>query len=235
MLITRPHARFALESALRQSGSLHEWAAGQPGARRLQGRGAAWLTSVGNDQWVVRHGYRGGAVAHVLDDRYARVGEARPARELAASEAVRARGVRTPRVVAFAQYVRGPFYRFDMVTDAVDESIDLAEASFGALRRDEGGRIAAWRAAGELLRATFDAGVVHADLNLKNVLIAGRAAAPEAWLLDLDRCAVRSALTPAERERMLDRFDRSRRKHERLHGPPLGDPELDAFNAALDG
>jgi Ser/Thr protein kinase RdoA (MazF antagonist) len=95
--------------------------------------------------------------------------------------------------------------------------------------------VGAWRAAGALLRQTFEGGVIHRDLNLMNVLIAGGSTAPAAYLLDLDQARVVERLDDAAKARMLARFHRSRRKLERHYGRGPGPDALAAFEEALGG
>lgn len=218
---------------IEQSGTLHGHAAAAPGAKALLGRGVSWAFEANDERWVVRHYRRGGAVARVLRDRYLQVGAIRPARELRASVEARARGVRTPEIVGYAVYGAGPFYRADLVTRWVPNSEDLASVTFGPDARSVARRTDAWAATGRLLRSAFDAGVIHPDLNLRNILIAAGDAGPEAWLVDLDRCRVTNSSSDAARHAMLERFHRSRRKLELRFRRPVDADSLAAFAEAL--
>jgi hypothetical protein len=117
----------------------------------------------------------------------------------------------------------------------VPDSADLAESVLGAGRLDAAGRTEAWHAAGRLLRDAFAAGIEHADLNLRNILVVRTAAGARALLLDLDRAAVRPrALERGTRDAMLRRLHRSRRKLEGALGRLTSDMELSAFEAGLN-
>lgn len=212
--------------------TLFDFAASRPGAERLDGRGPVHRVRFDGRDLVVRHYWRGGAVATWLRDRYLRLGTPRPIRELWTSHAVRARGIPTPEILALAVYPSGAFYRADLVTSYVPDSMDLAAALFGddALAGEE--RRAAWRAAGRLVRALHDGGVVHADLNVKNVLLRWSTHPPTAYVLDLDRCRVRHRVTERDRRRILDRFRRSVDKWARRSGRPVAPEEMRAFEAA---
>jgi 3-deoxy-D-manno-octulosonic acid kinase len=215
--------------------TLGDWAA-RRASREFTGRGAAWAVETPDGAWVVRHYRRGGAVARLLGDRYLRAGEPRPLRELRASTAARARGVATPEVVAAVVYAAGPFYRGDLATRYVPDSADLAEATLGPARADAAGRMAAWRAAGALLRTAFNAGVEHADLNLRNILVRrGADGETSALLLDLDRASVHPGpVGDGGRAAMLVRLHRSRQKLEAALGTSTSRDELAAFTAALE-
>src|SRR5690606_8774787 len=98
-----------------------------------------------------------------------------------------------------------------------------------------GARVAAWRAAGALLRRTWDAGLLHPDLNLGNILIAGDPEDPRAWLIDLDRARLSGDMSAGDRVAMQRRLNRSREKLEAQHGQAVGRVELIAFGEALHG
>jgi 3-deoxy-D-manno-octulosonic acid kinase len=234
-IVALPSLVAAAADAVATAGSLHAWAAGRPDARTLTGRGAAWAVELGGTACVVRHYRRGGTVARVLDDRYLRVGRTRPLREMVASARARERGVRTPEVLATVTYAAGLFYRADIATRFVPDSTDLAAATLGPARFHDDERLAAWTAAGALLRAAFAAGVLHRDLNLRNILVQRTDGELVAWLIDLDRAEVREdSLSDMRRSYMLDRLHRSRRKLEAQTGERAGAEELAAF-AALAG
>ncbi|MFO7892675.1 MAG: lipopolysaccharide kinase InaA family protein, partial [Longimicrobiales bacterium] len=80
---------------------------------------------------------------------------------------------------------------------------------------------AAMRATGRLFRRLHEGGVVHPDLNLKNVLIAGDVEAPDALVLDLDGATVTSRVGDGARLRMVARFWRSARKWRKATGVAL--------------
>lgn len=237
LIVALPSVMADVLSHVREHGTLYDAAAARPDAQAYTGRGAAWRMTTPHGDWLVRHYRRGGAIARVLHDEYLRAGEPRPLRELHASIVARARGVDTPEVVAAIAYLSGPLYRADLATRFVAGSRDLASVTF---EPDDDPRpadaAAAWHAAGRLLRVTFAAGIEHADLNLRNILIADAAGAPRALLLDLDRAVVHERpLTTAVRSGMLARLHRSRRKLEQAAGRPTGAAELAAFEAGLGG
>lgn len=249
-LDARPDARPALEAWLREHGTLAAAAAAHPDAETLTGRGRVHVVPAPVDEgrWVVRHYHRGGAVASLLGDRYFRLGTPRPFRELRVGRALEARGVPTPVHVGAAVYPSGLWYRGDLVTRYVPESRDLAAVLFpgrsldersgtgerparaaGAARR--GDPSSALRATGVLFRQLHEGGVVHPDLNLKNVLIRGTGDALEALALDLDRARLRDAVDGRARRRMISRFWRSARKWETFTGVALEPGVRAAFEA----
>jgi 3-deoxy-D-manno-octulosonic acid kinase len=223
-------------AAVAEAGTLYGWAGALPGAIALAGRSVAYRVDAAGDEWVVRHYWRGGAFGRLLEDRYPLGRRPRPFRELAVSHEARARGVPTPRVIAAVVYPGRGFYRGDLATAYVPDSQDLAKATFGDGRGASEDRVAAWRAAGALVRTAADRGLRHPDLNLRNVLLYGAAAEPLACVLDLDRARLTGgALRSVEREAMVARLHRSRRKLERIRGERVDDRSLWAFAEGLRG
>lgn len=230
--------RYAIEfvvDTIVGAGSLYEGAAARPEARAFDGRGTTWCIDAPGGTWAVRHCRRGGALAGLLVDRYVPFGEARPFRELHATVRARARSVAMPRVVAAVVHRRGPIYRGDVATELIPDALDLAGVVFGPERREPPARLAAWRAAGRLMREAAGAGIFHADMNLKNIVIAGPPMSPRAWLVDFDRGRVRRRPSGRDLVRMANRLRRSRRKFERLTGQSADAAEIEAFERALDG
>src|SRR5207253_8194505 len=123
-------------------------------------------------------------------------------RELEITAAASARGVPTPTVIAAAEYADGPLLRFDIVFDFVVNAKDLAALIFDHPESAT--------AAVPAIQSMLRAGLVHADLNLKNILIAG----DRALLIDLDKARLeegpnRSAAltTQARQMRSLRKFE----------------------------
>lgn len=235
-------AREWAEEALERFGTLAAWAESAPEARRLTGRGTVLVVDApapGPDaraRWVVRHYLRGGAVAALLRDRYLDIGTSRPERELEASSAARARGLPTPAVVAGASYAAGAMrYTADLVTELVPDSMDLARVLFEAEGgpADDGSAVPsrgdALRATGALLVRAATAGVRHADLNARNVVLRHGDDGVEAYLVDLDRGRIRDTPRPGDARAMRDRLARSLRKLGRGYGKPLGDEDWQAL------
>ncbi len=233
-LVVLPEAREWAEGAA-GTGTLHGYASHQPDARALHGRGLSYSVAGPNEmRYVVRHYHRGGAIAHVMHDRYLRATSTRPGRELLASDGARARGVRTPAVVAYAIYPAGIFYRADIVTVEVPRAHDLANELFQTERAAQH-RIDACVAAGRLLRDIADKGLLHPDANIKNVLIQSDSHGVRAWILDLDGARVVDKASTAQGARMIARFERSLVKWERKSGRALSPEERRVLFTAAKG
>lgn len=150
---------------------------------------------------ILKHGRRGGLLKGDLF-----FGLRRPLREFMLSDQARKKGVPTP-VVAAARVrsVLGLGYRGDLLVVEIPDAKDLGDLLRHppATARE---RNRAIRAAARAVRKAHDAGLLHADLNLKNVLVR----ADEAWVIDLDKSVLRAApLGQAERASNLLRLYRS--------------------------
>jgi hypothetical protein len=218
----------ALRGWIEAHGSLYGHAAQHAGRRELHGRAAAWAVPLDGGEAVVRHSWHGGLLAPLTRDLF--LPPTRAPHELALSETLRGRGVRTPEVLAYALYP-APLgtRRADVVTRHVPESQDLA----ALLRTLPIGRppMTPWvRATGALLHALAQAGVRHPDLNLKNVLVTPAGDGFDAWVLDLDVArldrAPSASRVHAIGEANLARLERSAEKWRAQRGLAGSDLEL---------
>lgn len=227
-VVAREWAATALVQALRGHGSLYAWAAAQPTRHELRGRGVAWavvlpagIDARASTAVVVRHTRHGGLLATVTGDLFPR--PTRAPRELATAVQLAAHGVPTPEVIGYAVHpIAGVLARSDMMTRRLPDGCDLPEAWRAA--QSSAARHAIIDAVATLLRALSACGARHADLNVKNVYIAGEGAAATAFVLDVDRVRfVRDGLVAA---RNFARFARSARKWNAERGLDFGDDAL---------
>jgi 3-deoxy-D-manno-octulosonic acid kinase len=168
------------------TGTLHEWAARQKSKQEMRGRGVIYaveLPTVPATPVVVRRNRHGGLL-HVLTGEYF----LRPTRaplELATSLRLAAAGIPTPELLAYAVYpVAGVFARSDVMTRRLPTGDDLPAAWKEGSKAQ---RNAMLKVIARLLTALAAAGAWHADLNLKNIYIAGSGTNLTAYLLDVDR------------------------------------------------
>jgi 3-deoxy-D-manno-octulosonic acid kinase len=225
-----PEVEAWVRRALADAGRLYE-AALAHAEFSLEGRARVPVVHTPRGRWVVRRYHRGGRVAGpLLRDRYLRVGRPRPLVEASASHETRRRGIATPRVMAGAVYPIGPFYRADLVTEFVANGGDLARALFHDAR-PPAERSEILRTVGALIARAAAAGIEHADLNAKNVLLDSTAGGATPLLLDLDRCRVLPPGMAGDPIPMLERLERSLRKHADRTGKPLGNAEWTSLRA----
>ena len=228
--MARPDVATAVRGALAATGSLHRWAARQPGHRTFEGRGEVYGVALGPVRAAVRHARHGGVLAPLLGDRF--LGQPRFHREAALARLLADGGLRTPAVLAGVRYGAWPFHRADIATELI-EGADLVSLFYGDRPPEGGARVAVLEAVGHLVRRLHDLGYVHPDLQLRNVVVTGsRTPSPVAWLIDLDTCRPMRGDAEAERARNLARFDRSWAKWNHKRGSRLTDRDRAVFSAA---
>lgn len=174
-------------SLLPQAGpGLHD-AAAWPGARRLEGRGGrggAMLVEGPFGTGILRHYRRGGLVGRWNEDAYLYLGEerVRSLREFELLVELARRGLPVPRPVFASWRRRGLWYRADLLTCQVRDSVTLAgRLSDNPARLD-------WTDLGAVLARFHREGACHADLNAHNILIDAQ---DRYWLIDFDRGQLR--------------------------------------------
>jgi len=205
--------------------TLHEYAARHPGARLLQGRGAAYAVPLpqGTFRVVIRHNRHGGRLARFTGDRF--LSPTRAPYELEISLALARIGVPTPEVVAYALYPPGGLLqRSDVCSREISGGRDLAQILTGA---SEAERAAAMAATAVLVGSLARAGARHHDLNAKNVLLA----ADRAYVLDVDRMTLGR---PAEAalDGNLSRLARSLRKWRDEFGARVTDRDISELESS---
>ena len=204
----------------------------------LAGRVALGELRAGGERFVVRRFGHGGLLRWFTRVRFS--DPERPFRELIVSNALQRSGVRTPQVVA-ARARRMPVWgwQLELITRRVEESLDLGEAlermRVGSLSASA--RSALFRATGALLRELHGMGLLHADLNPRNLLVEEESlleAQPELWVLDLDRSAFVERLSDRERRDNLRRLLRAVLRRESRGEPFLRLGDFARFFAGYD-
>jgi hypothetical protein len=177
--------------------TLYDYAAAILPLRSFAGRGPAYAITLGGIPVIIRHSRHGGLLAAVTGDRF--WGATRAPRELAISERLRAAGVATPQVLGYVTYPAGPgLRRADVITREVPNGRTLATILREGVAPDV--RRILSDATRALVRTLSDAGSVHPDLNLANVLIAPAGdGGLRAYALDVDRVIFRASREDATR------------------------------------
>lgn len=169
----------------------------------LRGRGRAIVVQSPVGLAVLRRFRRGGWMAPLLNDRYWRSGleQSRGFREFRLLSRLWELDFPVPQPLAASYEPAGLFYRAGLLTRFLPETRPLAEVADELAASD-------WKALAEVLRRFFHAGLVHPDLNARNLLIDSRG---QWFVLDLDRARLRDR--PVCGGRMIKRLARSLRKH----------------------
>lgn len=171
------------------------------------GRGKAYfLEGLDNKAWVLRHNRRGGLLAHINHDRFLWTGSwrARALAEIRLLADMRSAHLPVPAPVAGLACRQGLFYRGDVITERIDDSLPLAERLSSGTGMDTSG----WCALGQLIARFHRAGIHHADLNARNILIDKD---ERFYLIDFDK-ACRRTPSAGWCQANLARLQRSLRK-----------------------
>lgn len=231
IFIARDDLAESLQRLIRRWSSLYDWATAHPEAQAIRGRDTLYIVpGLDDDRWVVRRLTHGGLLAPLTGKRFLRLGLPRPFNELRVAERLRELGVPTPAVLAAVVYHLGPFYGGEVARRAVENATDLAGSLFDQ-SLDAGRRLEAMEAAGRLVGVMHRVGLVHPDLNLRNILIQWTGTKPTAHILDLEKCRF-AKLGPLRRRRMLARLRRSARRFEEGSGETIAVEEWKRFREA---
>lgn len=154
--------------------------------KRYQGRGVLKAVRLRDDETALIRSYRHGGLLRSLTREWFFTWPPRPFRELAITEELRRRGLRTVEVYAAGvQRVCGPIYRGCLVTRELRDSKDLWATLQDGLGPLQVGSIL--KATAQTVRAMHREGVYHSDLNLKNILIRSTSDGVEGYIIDFDR------------------------------------------------
>ncbi len=139
---------------------------------------------------VLKHYYRGGAIASLMKDRYLglSVVKTRSFKEWRLLNKLQQLGLPVPRAVAANVKKSWISYSADLITEEIKDSTTLAEI----LGETKIG-IAQWQKIGECISRFHQHDVYHADLNARNILLSGiPAKTGDVYLIDFDNSGFRS-------------------------------------------
>ena len=165
------------------------------------GRGSTLFLETEFGHAVLRQYLRGGWSARVSRDRYVFSGfeQSRPVKEYQVLEALSVAGLPVPEPLAAICVRDGRLYSGWLMTRRIMHSVPLADV-IGS-RRDTPDL---WRETGACIRRFHDFGLVHADLNARNILVAEDGI----HLIDFDQARFRPG-EPVNGEGNLNRLKRS--------------------------
>ncbi len=159
------------------------------GNRAGIGRARVIYFSFGDKSLVLKHYFRGGAVASLVKDRYLgfNVENSRAFKEWRLLNKMHHLGLPVPQAVA-AHVEKALFsYRADLITEEIKGSKTLAdiltENSIDAKQ---------WKKIGTCIKLFHQHNVYHADLNARNILVTD---AEEIYLIDFDNSYIRTGST----------------------------------------
>ncbi len=149
------------------------------------GRAQVVYFSQGERSFVLKHYYRGGAVASILKDRYPgfSVVKSRAFREFRLLKKMGEFGLPVP--IAVAAHVKKGLlsYRADLITEELKHVETLSDVLSNGVLSDEN-----WQKVGLCIKRFHQHDIYHADLNARNILLMGNM---EVYLIDFDNSYIR--------------------------------------------
>ena len=153
------------------------------------GRAPVVYFSQGEKSFVLKHYYRGGAVASILKDRYLgfSIIKSRAFREFRLLKKMNEFGLPVPIAVA-AHVDKGMLsYRADLITEELKQAETLSDVLSNSVLGDEN-----WQKIGRCIKRFHQHDIYHADLNARNILLVGTfSEAGEIYLIDFDNSYIR--------------------------------------------
>jgi hypothetical protein len=203
-------------------------------AHYLKGRTPHPVVPFGDGMRMVLRQYSHGGLLRAITGNLYFFG-ARSFRELALTEEIRSCGIPTiPTIGAIHHQIFLPFYQAYFLSLEVPLAVDLIQylCEIGTHPSPENISLKrkTIRSVGLLIRQFHQTGFFHADLQLKNILVAG----DQLLLIDFDRSYRKSTLSDRERKKNLLRLNRSVEKWRRL-GLPITRTDRWRFFSAYAG
>jgi len=178
---------------------------GERAADSFMGRSRVRSVPIDGRRMVVRRYAHGGLFGRFLGDVF--ISPRRAAREVEVARRALEKGVPTAVPIGVRlQRALGLFFRMDLLSEEIAGARALPEALLTAARNAKPSKGEIIRAVGAALRRLHDAGIYHADLQVRNIVLddAGRA-----YIIDLDKAKLKERLSFAERLSNLRRLHRS--------------------------
>lgn len=154
------------------------------------GRAAVCYFTLNQHALVLKHYFRGGLVASLLKDRYPglNIENSRAFKECRLLIEMYKLGLPVPQAVA-AHVKKGIFfYQADLITRELEQAETLADVLSNVSISNQ-----QWQKIGRCLKLFHHNNVYHADLNARNILLAGSIAATgDIYLIDFDNSGFRA-------------------------------------------
>lgn len=182
-----------------------------------QGRGhylSVPIKKNGVERLIIRNYKHGGLFGKILGDVF--FNGDRPFNEIHVHEVALQNGIPSAEAIAVTKRkIMGGLYSADFITKEIPEAVDLihflTKHPAEYIRESKKSII---MTIAKLIRKMHDAGICHADLHLKNILVKKNTAEMfEAYIIDLDKSTVLPQLTLSKRMKNLLRLDRSLEKY----------------------
>ncbi len=186
------------------------WSAQNAVTGQSKGRNITWFVGYEDDEWVLRHYYRGGLIGKIMNDKYLFTTKkaTRCYQELELLEKMYNEGLPVPKPIAARIIKQKLFYQADLLIAKIPDSQDLVHKLQQSSLTE-----ADWHAMGSMIAKFHELGIYHSDLNAHNILIDKD---NMFWLIDFDKCNKRVPDKQWQKDN-LSRLHRSFRKERKLH------------------
>jgi len=159
----------------------HYWQKKNAIVGSAQGRGTTWFVQIQQQQWVLRHYYRGGMIGKFVEDKYVYTTQSatRAAREFKLLKTLQSLNLPAPNPIAYRVIRKGFFYQADLLSERIVNAEDLvAKLSTSTISNE------LWQKIGATIKQFHQHGIYHHDLNAHNILIDQD---NKVWLIDFDQ------------------------------------------------
>jgi tRNA A-37 threonylcarbamoyl transferase component Bud32 len=175
--------------------------------REDSARGTVQEIDTGKGIVVVRRYKHGGLVGNILGK--AHWGEGRAIQEIYVHEAAREAGILCPEVIGFRSEQKGLFTQLDLITKKISDARPLEDWLKTASASDSR-RLSADLAA--LVNRMHEAGLIHADFHVRNILVQTKDDGNNLFVLDWDRGQQVDSVSTEQASQTLFRLNRSMEK-----------------------
>jgi 3-deoxy-D-manno-octulosonic acid kinase len=149
------------------------------------GRGTSYFFKNNDQDWILKHYWRGGLMGKICKDCYfslpaavAGIKQTRPFLELNLLHNLEQLGLPAPKPIAGRICYRGLCYRADLITGTIPNSQSLVQALQASIDSE------LWKKIGRTIALFHRHNIYHDDLNAHNILIDSQ---QEVFLIDFDK------------------------------------------------
>ncbi|WP_440875263.1 3-deoxy-D-manno-octulosonic acid kinase [Thalassotalea sp. PLHSN55] len=191
------------------------WLAKQQVVGQAHGRGITYfIETAQQNQWVLRHYYRGGLIGKLINDSYffSSLAATRAFAEFNLLTLMHDKGLPAPKPVACRVVKNGLTYQADLLSSRIENAQDLVGVlSKQSLSAEQ------WQNVGQVIASFHQQGIYHHDLNAHNILLDSQ---DKVWLIDFDRGEQRNVdikWQQANLARLLRSFEKEHGKIANFH------------------
>ncbi len=167
----------------------------------------------GNERLIIKNCRHGGFLGKLFGPIFYK--KNRSLREIYINEIASQKGVPSAEVIAIIKRkLWGAFYRTDFISKEISGAVDLAQfLKDSSLKKIFAGKKSIIFVVARLIRDMHDAGIYHADLHLKNILLKEEPHGKfHAYIIDFDKSTISHKLSIEQKMKNLLRLNRSLEK-----------------------